>query len=963
MDELPSSCSYLALGAARIREIKTIINKLDNCEHGGRVFQNLPRHMQRRTVSANPKRLPHYLRDRHMREGGANVKTTKRPKKKYRHRPNNLLAAYHRRQSEFLWLETHVWHAKRFHMTRKWGYALSVTPTMKGYRSTLRAATKTCTVQDVSYLCCIELEGTKASLLAGLAPITQSLDLAKLKSPEVLQGKRWMSLVLFKKHKKPYGALGSVDILWHPKPGHDQDNKESENSKLWLWVHPSAHSQVVNLLIEAYNFKKKLGEADSVIQMNDQETKLLEVSKEGDSPMEIEEVNEVPKSESKDTEVPAGFSNNDDTSFNKIEGEKNKVKENLHSTKKNVNQSKVAKKNIPFERTPKYNSPDSSVKMTLLKDTINRFRITGPQSYNVIKTALYPADVTLREKDEANDQPWWHQYYSDEDQQKIYKHQLETWKSFSSCPPPPHTVLPMTIRDPRITLPHKKLPLKTSDPDTNVQVETSDWPVESPFFDIRLRDEVTLTKEEDSIINKKRSKMLVPGERATEHPEEAKLPILLMSRPPTHSAGHGAGWDILIPSGWAMNVWMSLIFCGGVAIGLKESLTLVMEALTPLPPFLMPDTPSGEIYSTEEGQEREEEYFKRPPGARHNFIKLGVQNPFSAPWRRLISNWKDGTGDFFVLRDIGLLNKIAGICGDASNRIKARNMGKKRKVIAESQTVPYKSAKIDPYLETITECKVTEEEPGLDTFSATAVEDVVESLRKIDTQCLVMVRLQLEGKGALEPCAMICLPQLEDLKGRLKPEKPLDQSSNLQEPHHEDTRADQRVQLKEEHKKIGSKLQRLRKKARAKVSEEHDMTDITDTPLDKKIGEALKKAEEENQEIIAKYRAYQKTMEDLWLMPRDDPLQCCSRKIMGYITQGTFCITLGVSGGVGWVALEPLIQLLLLYEKFYAETSEMNELQDSCKRGKPRSSHSVLIRCPSTLHYQWAGLTIVVQPE
>lgn len=28
MDELPSSCSYLALGAARIREIKTIINKL-----------------------------------------------------------------------------------------------------------------------------------------------------------------------------------------------------------------------------------------------------------------------------------------------------------------------------------------------------------------------------------------------------------------------------------------------------------------------------------------------------------------------------------------------------------------------------------------------------------------------------------------------------------------------------------------------------------------------------------------------------------------------------------------------------------------------------------------------------------------------------------------------------------------------------------------------------------------------
>lgn len=77
--------------------------------------------------------------------------------------------------------------------------------------------------------------------------------------------------------------------------------------------------------------------------------------------------------------------------------------------------------------------------------------------------------------------------------------------------------------------------------DTNVQVEPSGWPVESPIFDNRLRDEVTLTKEEDSIINKKRSKMLVPGERAMEDPDEAKLPILLMSRPPTHSAGHGMG--------------------------------------------------------------------------------------------------------------------------------------------------------------------------------------------------------------------------------------------------------------------------------------------------------------------------------------------------------------------------------------------------------------------------------------
>lgn len=271
----------------------------------------------------------------------------------------------------------------------------------------------------------------------------------------------------------------------------------------------------------------------------------------------------------------------------------------------------------------------------------------------------------------------------------------------------------------------------------------------------------------------------------------------------------GAGWDILIPAGWAMSVWMSLVFCGGVPVGQKELVNLVMEALTSLPPFLMPDTPSAEIYSTEEDQEKRKKYFSRPPAERHNFIKLGVQYPFSPPWRRLISDWKEGTGDFFVLRDTTLLNKIAGLCGDASNRIKAKRAGKKRKAITVSQTVPYKSSKIDPYLETITECKMTEEESGSDTVTATghlftsAVEDMVGSLREIDTRCLVMVRLQVEGKGVLESCAMICLPQMEDLKNRMKPEKPMDQSNNLQEPPHKDTKSDQRVRLKEEHQKIG----------------------------------------------------------------------------------------------------------------------------------------------------------------
>uniref|UniRef100_A0A1B0C0P5 Pop1 N-terminal domain-containing protein n=1 Tax=Glossina palpalis gambiensis TaxID=67801 RepID=A0A1B0C0P5_9MUSC len=48
----------------------------------------------------------------------------KRPSRKYRRSPRNLLADYLRRQRKRKWLETHIWHAKRFHMIERWGYRL-----------------------------------------------------------------------------------------------------------------------------------------------------------------------------------------------------------------------------------------------------------------------------------------------------------------------------------------------------------------------------------------------------------------------------------------------------------------------------------------------------------------------------------------------------------------------------------------------------------------------------------------------------------------------------------------------------------------------------------------------------------------------------------------------------------------------------------------------------------------------
>lgn len=67
----------------------------------------------------------------------------------------------------------------------------------------------------------------------------------------------------------------------------------------------------------------------------------------------------------------------------------------------------------------------------------------------------------------------------------------------------------------------------------------TEWSAESPLYSSEIRDSVTLSKEDDATINKRRSQLLIPGSQLPETAEEARLPILLLARPPTCSAEYG----------------------------------------------------------------------------------------------------------------------------------------------------------------------------------------------------------------------------------------------------------------------------------------------------------------------------------------------------------------------------------------------------------------------------------------
>lgn len=121
----------------RLDEIEKLHSsmKMSQLSSSKRVFQTLPKHLRRRAASHRPNRVPKSHRAASMAEHAALKQGNdrgKRPKNvikrdlkallKKRVVASDTLSPSTRRKG--LWLETHLWHVKRFHMHDKWGYRL-----------------------------------------------------------------------------------------------------------------------------------------------------------------------------------------------------------------------------------------------------------------------------------------------------------------------------------------------------------------------------------------------------------------------------------------------------------------------------------------------------------------------------------------------------------------------------------------------------------------------------------------------------------------------------------------------------------------------------------------------------------------------------------------------------------------------------------------------------------------------
>nr|XP_031359601.1 ribonucleases P/MRP protein subunit POP1 [Lonchura striata domestica] len=244
-EEMPKYITVSTFAQARAAEISAMLKAVSQKSSNSLVFQTLPRHMRRRAMSHNVKRLPRRLQEMARKEAEKAVHQKKEQSKtkcrKARRRHINLVAEFNHRQRKNIWLETHIWHAKRFHMVKKWGYCLGNSPTEKSYRACYRAMTKQCLLQDLSYYCCLELKGKENELLKQLARICSIDTGLTFQEASCLSGRFEGSLNLYRADRYPEDMLGPVTFIWKPRDG-------SENRQLWIWVHPALKQDILREL-------------------------------------------------------------------------------------------------------------------------------------------------------------------------------------------------------------------------------------------------------------------------------------------------------------------------------------------------------------------------------------------------------------------------------------------------------------------------------------------------------------------------------------------------------------------------------------------------------------------------------------------------------------------------------------------------------------------------------------------
>jgi len=203
-----------------------------------------------------------------------------RIKKNVLQKPNQLKAKFRKRQIYKSWLPTHIFHAKRAHMTPPkeplWRMAIPLAPTQKCYRSSHRASTlRGAIAWDMSYMSTISVEGQEQSICGALKALgvgkEEGEQFWSKRSAKWMSGTRSWQGWLYERDGWPVKSIAPVTIVWCPQSevaaedNKDEDKMDLDDEKkkvkkpkrqVLIRVHPSAFLQLWEELLRLSKIQK-----------------------------------------------------------------------------------------------------------------------------------------------------------------------------------------------------------------------------------------------------------------------------------------------------------------------------------------------------------------------------------------------------------------------------------------------------------------------------------------------------------------------------------------------------------------------------------------------------------------------------------------------------------------------------------------------------------------------------------
>ncbi|KAF8119111.1 hypothetical protein N665_0001s0160 [Sinapis alba] len=160
-------------------------------------------------------------------------------------------------------LRTHVWHAKRFSMTKLWGFhlPLGLHGRGRGSRDILKKSRHGVLVHDASYHIAVQLEGPQGSLLSILNMLLEPSPSSHSKEDfdSILTGLTYGNAMLYHVDPPVYQVIAPVIYMWRPSQllpkrrveekvgdcvGNDgpvSNGDHADSRKLWVWIHASSY--------------------------------------------------------------------------------------------------------------------------------------------------------------------------------------------------------------------------------------------------------------------------------------------------------------------------------------------------------------------------------------------------------------------------------------------------------------------------------------------------------------------------------------------------------------------------------------------------------------------------------------------------------------------------------------------------------------------------------------------------